>query len=410
MTRIAIIGAGIVGICCAIALADQGHEVALIDRSDPGQQTSRWNAGVLATSSIIPLNNPGIFANLPRLLMGRHPGFRLDIGAATKLLPWAVRFLNNSRTARSEHSIAALSALIGHSRQAHERLCARINYRDLHQNGWLMLYRGETGVQRAALQAQTLNDRRVDAQVLKMPELADIEPGLKGVFSGALHITQSAHTNPAALTAAYLALAKSLGVIVLQENVGQVRRSGSGLEVVGSSAPLGRFDRVVLTLGPWSNDILGQLGKPLPLAIERGYLQLFEGEGVLNRPFLDIDGGYVAAPRPDGVQISTGTELTSFGTHPRPQRMDAALRAAQEALTLGAPLLKNVAVGNRPSLPDSLPVIGPIRAVPGLWIATGHQHVGFSTSAGTASLLASMMADQPAPIDPRSFSPKRFGL
>ncbi|WP_299285623.1 FAD-binding oxidoreductase [uncultured Tateyamaria sp.] len=410
MTRTAVVGAGIVGICCAIALADQGHKVTLIDKGEPGQQTSRWNAGVLATSSVIPLNNPGLFANLPRLLTGRHPGFHLNMAAGWTLLPWAALFLNNSRAVRSDRSVAALTALITASRHDHERLCARSRYDGLEQNGWLMLYRGEAGAARAAAQQQVLAARDVEAKALPVSQLAELEPHLKPDFSGVLHVTQSAHTDPSALFAAYLALATSLGITLVRNDIGRVSTSQGSLALGGSSGDLGTFDHVVLTLGPWSNDILRELGCPLPMAIERGYLQVFDSAAPLNRPIFDVDGGYVAAARPAGIQISTGTELTRLDIAPNRQRMNAPLRMARTALSLGAPRADEVIVGNRPSLPDSLPVIGAVRAVPGLWIATGHQHVGFSTSAGTASLLASLMNDQMPTIDPKPFSPSRFGL
>lgn len=410
MTTTAIIGGGIVGICCAIALTDHGHDVTLIDKVEPGQQTSRWNAGVLATSSVIPLNTPATLQNLPRLITGRHPGFRLNRTAAPSLLGWGLRFLQQCRSGPSSQSISGLTALIGQSRKDHEALCARVGFNGLQQDGWLMTYRGATGPQRAETQAKSLRAHDVQAEVLTPEALQALEPNLKPVFQAAVHIVQSAFTDPASLCAAYLAFAKTQGVKLLRADIRHLSKTAGGVDISGTGGTVGRFDNVVLSLGPWTNPLLGSIGKALPLAVERGYLQTFETTKMPKRPFYDVDGGYVAAPRQSGVQISTGTELTTLKTKPNPKLFAPVNKLAHETLTLGAPIRPDIAVGNRPSLPDGLPVIGAISGFPGLWIAAGHQHVGFSTSSGTANLLASLMNDSPPPFDPQPFNPSRFSL
>jgi D-amino-acid dehydrogenase len=410
MTQTAVIGGGIVGICCAIALADQGHAVTLFDKDTPGRQTSRWNAGVLATSSVIPLNTPATLRNLPRLMTGRNPGFRLNKAVAATLLPWTLRFLQNCRTRPSEDSIKALTALITQSRKDHEALCGRVGYAGLRQDGWLIAYRGQTGQNRAIAQAQSLQFRDVAARVLIAAELQAFEPHLKPVFGSAVHVVQSAYTDPAALSAAYLAFAQKLGVKVVRTQVAHVSNGPAPLAVSDVTGVIGAFDQVVLALGPWTNQLLRGMGKSLPMAIERGYLQIFETPAQPTRPVYDVDGGYVAAPRPGGVQISSGTELTTLDAAPNPKLFAPVLRAAQDAIALGAPDTPEIAVGNRPSLPDGLPVIGPVSGVAGLWIAACHQHVGFSTSAGTANLLACLMTNRTPPFEHHPFKPLRFGL
>jgi D-amino-acid dehydrogenase len=410
MTPVTIVGAGIVGICCAIALADRGHRVTLIDKRAPGQETSRWNAGVLATSSVIPLNNPGLFAKLPRMMLGQFPGLRINLRAGPKLLPWAVQFLNNARPARSNHITQSLTSLITFSRLRHEALCARAGAHILQPDGWLIAYRGANGGPRAQSYAKTLAHRGVAARVLLPPGLGALEPNLKPVFSAAIHVVDSAFTQPDALVAAYLKLARALGVQVIAHPVTNVTQSSAGFTLTGPNGFTHTAAQVVLATGPWVNDLLGKIAKPLPMAIERGYLQCFAAAHHPTRPFLDIDAGYVASPRPGGVQISTGTELTALGTKPNSRQLNAALTRANDALDLGRPLQNDFAVGNRPSLPDSLPVIGPVRQAPGLWIAAGHQHVGLSTSAGTADLLACLIGQKLPPIDPKPFSAERFGL
>ena len=157
---------------------------------------------------------------------------------------------------------------------------------------------------------------------------------------------------------------------------------------------------------------------------ERGYahwLALREGS-VLRRPVYDTAGGIVASPRPSGeqnpsgvqssggIQISTGTELTSVGT-PDHSFMPAMAEArARRILPIAYPIPEKRASADRPSLPDSRPAIGPVRSLPGLWLACGHQHIGFSTAPGTAEILASQMLGNPPDAAARPFLPERFGL
>jgi len=410
MTRTAVIGGGIVGICCAIALADRGHAITLIDKTEPGQQASRWNAGVFATSSVVPLNNPTTLRSLPRLVSGQHPGFNLNKAAAPELLSWVFRFLRNCRQGPSQESVNGLKALIGQSREDHEALCTRIGFDGLKRDGWLMAYRGQSGPQRAAQQAHLLRTHDVEAQVVTAQALQRLEPNLKPVFQAAVHIVQSAYTDPAALCSAYLAFAQLQGVRIIRANVERLSQGPNGVVISGATGTLGHFENAVLSLGPWTNQVLHRIGKSLPLAIERGYLQQFETSDQPIRPFFDVDGGYVAAPRPGGVQISTGTELTTLDAKPNPKLYAPVLKAARDSLDLGDPFSTDIAVGNRPSLPDGLPVIGPVAGFSGLWLAACHQHVGFSTSTGTANLLACQINDETLPFDPRPFMPSRFGL
>jgi D-amino-acid dehydrogenase len=93
-----IVGAGIVGVCCGVELAEAGWRVHIVDRDLPGGSASRWNAGVLATSSLVPLNRPGLAGQLPRLLLGRSPGFRLAPRALGTAATWVPRYVSAARS------------------------------------------------------------------------------------------------------------------------------------------------------------------------------------------------------------------------------------------------------------------------------------------------------------------------
>ena len=140
------------------------------------------------------------------------------------------------------------------------------------------------------------------------------------------------------------------------------------------------FDQVVVALGPWSNDLLDSLGERLPMLYERGYHQHFApaGEQQLQRPVFDVEGAYVAAPMQQGYRITSGVELAPRDAQPSPQQLEWVVPKARQMLTMGEALDKPW-MGRRPTLPDALPAIGQAKKHPGLWIAAGHSHIGFST-------------------------------
>ena len=144
---------------------------------------------------------------------------------------------------------------------------------------------------------------------------------------------------------------------------------------------------------------------------ERGYIWRLRpgGNAGLARPVYDVENGIVLSPRPDGIQVSTGTELCTPDCAPRKDQATRALAAARSLLPLESPGPSAPEFADRPTLSDSLPAIGPVAALPGVWLNTGHQHVGFSTAPGSASLLAAQIANETTPIAAQAFDPARFG-
>lgn len=168
--------------------------------------------------------------------------------------------------------------------------------------------------------------------------------------------------------------------------------------------------RVVVALGPWAKQMLTGLGLKVPMAFERGYHMHFGARGGagLHRPVYDTAAGYVMSPMESGIRLTTGVELDDIEAPKSLAQLEVAEVSAREAFPLGDRLEDDAWMGCRPTLPDSRPLIGPVPRLPGLWLAFGHQHIGFSTSTGTALLLGAMMQGEPPPIDARPFEPSRF--
>jgi D-amino-acid dehydrogenase len=156
-------------------------------------------------------------------------------------------------------------------------------------------------------------------------------------------------------------------------------------------------------------------GLQIKMGFERGYHRQFKPvEGVpLGRPIYDISGAYVLSPMQNAageniMRLTTGVELAAQDAQPNWQQLEDAENAARRAFPMKEALPSSDWMGSRPSLPDSRPVIGEMPGCPGLWLAFGHQHIGFSTGPGTGVLLAELMSSESTSIDPRAFGVDRF--
>ena len=155
---------------------------------------------------------------------------------------------------------------------------------------------------------------------------------------------------------------------------------------------------------------MATLGVKVPMAYERGYHMHYAppANGSIQRPVYDTAGAYVMSPMEQGLRITSGVELTDLDAPPNPLQLDLAEKAAREAIDLGERLEPTPWLGRRPTLPDSRPIIGAMPGQRNLWLAFGHQHIGFSTGPGTGAILAALMAGEASPIDASPFRADRF--
>ncbi|MEJ8849350.1 FAD-dependent oxidoreductase [Variovorax rhizosphaerae] len=413
---VAILGAGIVGVSCALELQRRGFDVTLLDRSAPGRETSYGNAGVLARSSLVPFNNPGLWASLPKLLKNTSASFRYDPAFIASNLPWALGFLSRARTSAFEETATALDALIRLSGQAHRRLLAEAGVAHrLRETGWVFLYRSEEAFAAGRLSRETYDRFGVATQALDARELAALEPNLKPIFPRALWIKDAASVDsPGKVVEAYARLFVARGGRIRQALVDKVERSqADAWRIVEKGGATHEAARVVLALGPWTREFAKKtLGLHVPMAFERGYHMHYGAAGgaSLGRPIYDTGGGYVLSPMAQGLRLTTGVQLTARDAPRNLVQLELAERAAREAFPLDQRLEADAWMGSRPTLPDSRPIIGECTRHPGLWLAFGHQHIGFSTGPGTAALLGAMMAGAPCDFDPAPFRASRFHL
>lgn len=411
MTRTAIVlGAGMVGVSCALALQTRGFSVTLIDRREPGRETSYGNAGVLARSSIVPLNNPGLFGKLKTYLGNRHPALNLDWKRALTQPGWLLRFLWEARPSQASVRIAALESLTGSTVERHRALMAEagVTHR-LRETGTLKLWRTEAGHAAAKAEHDFLKAHGIASQVLDRQGISGVEPALNPIFpAGLLCLENASVDSPGAVTQAYAALFVQRGGRIEQAQVETLARTEAGWRVQ-TGAGVFEAQNVVVALGPWSMDLLAPLGIDPKLDVERGYHRHLQAEAGarLSRPVYDVDAAYFMTPMEQGYRVTSGVDLSRRDAPDNHRQIDQATASAREALPL-ATFTGETWRGSRPTLPDSLPMIGEAPRHPGLWLAFGHQHLGFSTGPITGEIIAALVCGEAPPVDPTPFRPGRY--
>jgi D-amino-acid dehydrogenase len=406
---VVVLGAGIVGTSIAYAVRQRGFSVVLVDRREPGRETSYGNAGVLSSGSIFPLNKPSLWNALPKYLSNRHAALRWDPVWSIRNASWLARFLANTLPSHTRPRALALRGLIRASLKLHREWIVRADAaRRLRETGWLKAWRGDAGVAAKAEQA-LLADYGVKSEILDRQDISSLEPNIVPVYSaGLLHTETASVDSPGAVVEAYARMFAGSGGTIRQEEISAILRDGDRWRVLSSDREI-RARHVVVAMGPWSADLLRPLGYRVPLAFERGYHQEFRPNGArpLSRPIHDADGNFLVTPMENGIRVTSGVELTARDAPSSHAQLDMVVPLARGVVEFGEPVAKPWR-GARPTLPDSLPIIGPAPRHPGLWLAFGHQHIGFTTGPGTGAAVAAMISGAEPPFDTAPFSPRRY--
>lgn len=411
--KITVLGAGSVGVSTALHLQQRGWKVTLIDRQKPATETSYGNAGVINASSFVPFNNPELFRKLPGMLLNNKAYLRYSFPHVVKNLPWIYHFLKNGTRKSAIASANALSQLSAHALDEHKAFMQRTgNMHRLAEAGWLKVYRKGEGYDEASFVADLYRRHNIGVQTLQPGEIQDLEPSLSHIYKSGFLLTDSASiNNPGALLKEYANQFVADGGVLLREDIQQISiEPSTGVHLLTLSTGKLSTDKLVITAGPWSSDLLESLGYRVLLGYERGYHQHFHfKEGTrLNRPVQDMDGGFLLLPMEQGARITTGVELNHRDAPSNYSQLEQVLPRAREAIDLGGPTEDPIWRGCRPTFPDSRPVIDRAPQHENLWLAFGHQHIGLMTGPITGKLLSQLISGEKTDIDMEPFRASRW--
>ena len=390
---IAVVGAGIIGVACALQLARQGLRVVVIDQQEPGQGASFGNAGHLATEQVFPIADLSILKRLPAMLMDPMGPLRLDWKYMPRALPWFTRLLLNLRPAPFQRTVAGIRALNESSLQAWHRLLDGIDCPGLmREDGSLLVY--ERPESRPALEAlQTrMRQQQVPVEFWQARAVHETAPQLSEQIQGGLFFPATGHfIDPYRVVCELVNAAKTCGVQFLKQPVTGGQLSEAGVNLV---TPQGRVtaQRVVIACGAHSAKLTAELtGKKVPLDTERGYhLMLPHEHGRLPFAVTSLERKFIMTPMTDGLRLAGTVEFAGLQAPPSMERawqlhrLSKGLFRRDLSAEAATPWM-----GFRPSLPDSLPIIDTVCDGKVL-LAFGHQHLGLTQAAVTAEMITQL--------------------
>ena len=269
---IAVVGAGIIGVACALRFARQGLRVVVIDQQLPGHGASFGNAGHLATEQVFPIADASILKRLPAMLLDPMGPLRLDWKYLPRALPWFTRLLLNLRAEPFQKTVAGLRALNESSLDAWQRLLVDIQRPDLLKvDGSLLVFeRPESRQAIGALQAR-LRQQEVPVEYWQAKAIQDTAPQLSEQIQGGLFFPRTGHfIDPYRVVCELVEAAKACGVSFLQQQVQGGHVQDNGVALITGNGGL-TASRVLIACGAHSAKLTAALtGKKVPLDTERG--------------------------------------------------------------------------------------------------------------------------------------------
>jgi D-amino-acid dehydrogenase len=348
---------------------------------------------------------------VPRFLLDPLGPLAIRPAYLPVLFPWLLRFLASTRPAAYERGIAAIVALQSAALPAWQRLIPLLGLQaHFHERGMLAVFdsaaalaRGEDLARRQRAAGFTVDD-------LDGKQLRQLEPALSAKAHAARLVREVTFvSDPYVVTRAVFDAALARGAQFRRAQVRGIRDGGATVSLALGDGSSLDADRVVVCGGAWSRTLAASLGDRIPLDTERGYNVSFPGVRLMDRPVSYEGYGFVTTPLDTGFRVGGAVEFGGLQAAPNHARTRA-LHTRARAFIPELPAFESGQqwMGFRPSMPDSLPVIGPSTATPRVIYAFGHGHYGLTQAPLTGEIVAALIQGIPSPIDPTPYRPNRF--
>ncbi|QYJ81063.1 FAD-binding oxidoreductase [Shewanella aegiceratis] len=413
---VTVIGAGVIGLANAIALQKAGFSVRVIDKQGVAAGASFGNAGHFATEQVFPLADPAMLLKLPGMLLDPLGPFRIQPRYFLKALPWFMRFLVNMLPAKRAHNSAAIKSLNQKSIHAWQQLVSECGCSELLKLEGSLLVFEQTPLVEVERVYKSYRDAGVAVKLISGEEVRALEPDLSLNINHGLWFTQVGHTpDPAELCHRLATQFEKLGGKLVIGEVTRLANIGKGEQCVSVCVGEGvnyQSDKLLLSAGAWSKPLAQQLGFKVPLETERGYHLMMPQQSRLQRPVASFERKFIITPMNRGICLAGTVEFGGLKAPLVEARADCLLPHAKALLPevlVGATTSQGERwMGFRPSLPDSLPVLGASPKSDKIFFAFGHQHLGLTWAAFSAQLMAETIKGEKTQVDMTPYRIDRF--
>jgi D-amino-acid dehydrogenase len=398
MSKVLIIGGGIVGLTSAYYLQKKGYEVTILDKGDITDNCSFGNAGMIVPSHFVPLAAPGMIKQGIRWMFDSKSPFYVRPSLNANLINWGLKFMKHATAKHVSQSAEPLRDLSLLSKKLYEGLAKEPDFDfELTNNGILAFYKTEkAGEEEAHLAARAI-ELGLDMAVLSVDECRALQPDLKLDVLGAVHYRCDAHLYPTKLMNALLKYLTNNGVNIIRgKEVDKIETAGNRIMKVFTGNQAWEADQYVIATGSWSPAVAKMADIKISLMPGKGYSFMEpEPQNRLTIPALLCEARVAITPMNGQIRYGGTMELDKINNRINMQRVKGIVESVPAYfpdLKPAIPAEKDIWYGFRPSSPDGLPYIGRSEKRENLVIATGHGMMGLSLGPATGLLVSQIVA------------------
>ncbi len=407
--KIAIVGAGIQGVCNALFLQKKGYQVTIFDKNEPGTPAASYgNAGHFSPYASVPLNRPDILADIPAMLLSSSGPLALKWGYVPKMIPWFLKFIRNCSKKRMMHTAKYMHQILDLALPAYDELFDDLDLGNLVEQNGIMYIWNDQNLKSRELEIKVREELGVKQQILTPKEIHDLEPHIKPFYHGGVFYSYAKHArNPGKILLKLFDLFLKKGGKFLKLEIKDIKFHNEK-PVLKSDSQSFNFDKLVIACGAFSKKLTDKLDEKIPLDTERGYHLHFKGcDHLLNRPVIFSNRGFGITPMEQGLRVVGTVEFGGLNNPLSKSRIKNLVNNAKYMLD-NLPDHEDEWLGFRPSLPDFLPVIGPSKNYKNVFYSFGHHHLGWTLGAISGKIISKMIVNENSNLDLKPYSSLRF--
>ena len=410
--HVIIVGAGIVGVSTAIWLQRDGHSVTLVDKLGPAEGASYGNAGLLASSSIVPVTTPGLISKAPKMLLDPNQPLFLRYSYLPKLLPFLFKYLRHANVEANEKIAAAMTPIVGDSLADHQALAQGTEAEKWIVPGdYVFAYKDRAHFESDAFGWNLRRKHGFEFEELDGEAYKTYDPHIGPGFQFGVRLANHGRlTDPGRYVKDLAAhVEKQGGSLIKAEVTDVIHENGHATGVLTKGGQTLSGDTVVVALGAWSGPLTKKLGIDVPMESERGYhVELYEPSFTPTTPTMITTGKFLMTPMEGRLRLAGVVEFGGLDAPPSRGPFDLLRRNIQEALPGLTWKEEKEWMGHRPAPADSIPIIGETPEVKSAYLGFGHHHVGMTGGPKTGRLLAQVIQGRTPNVDMTPYSPARF--
>ncbi|WP_421940165.1 NAD(P)/FAD-dependent oxidoreductase [Pedobacter sp.] len=413
MSKVLIIGGGIVGLSSAYYLQKNGFQVTVLDKGDITDNCSFGNAGMIVPSHFVPLAAPGMISQGIRWMFNSKSPFYVRPSLNPSLIGWGLKFMKHATEKHVSQSAEPLRDLSLLSKKLYEELAQEPGFDfELTNNGILAFYKTEKAGEEEAHLAERAKTLGLDMGILSLEECKALQPNLNLDVLGAVHYRCDAHLYPTKLMNTLITYLNNHGVTIVKgKEVDKIESDGEKITKVFTGSTAWEADQYVIATGSWSPAVAKMANLKISLMPGKGYSFMeSEPQKRLTIPALLCEARVAITPMNGSIRYGGTMELDKINTRVNMQRVRGIVESVPKYFPDLHPALppeEDIWYGFRPSSPDGLPYIGRSDKKKNLIVATGHGMMGLSLGPATGLLVSQIVAEQKTEMQIASFAVNR---